>query len=155
MNAVTAETFTMRAACKCGSITGRIIERNGQDTVRCLACNAYCYCAPRTETGRAVRSVRTVHKGIRPSDRARILERDGHRCVLCKADHVPLHIGHVVSVDAGLATGLSDAEINDEENLIAQCEECNLGQGAQPIPLRVAIAILRARISWRNKATGT
>ena len=62
-----------------------------------------------------------------------------------------MHVGHVVSVAEGFTTGLSDDEINDEENLIAVCDECNLGQGSQPIPLRVAIAILRARISWRNK----
>jgi 5-methylcytosine-specific restriction endonuclease McrA len=150
------ERFTMRTPCKgCGGSLGHIVEKNGQDTVRCLACDTYCYCAPRVETGRAVRSVRTAHKGVRPSLRSKILERDGHRCVLCKADNVPLHVGHVVSVDAGFATGLTDSEINDEENLIAQCEECNLGQGAQPIPLRVAIAILRARITWRNKNEAT
>lgn len=111
----------------------------------------HCYNAPRTETGRAVRSVTTVHKQIKPSLRAKILQRDNHRCVLCHSIGIPLHVGHIVSVEAGMATGLTDAEINDEENLIAQCEECNLGQGAQPIPLRTAIAILRARITWRNK----
>lgn len=149
---VDRENFTMRAPCRCGSTTGRIVEKSGQDTVRCNVCNAYCYCAPRTETGRAVRSVSTVRRGIRPSDRTRILERDGYRCVLCRQDDASkLHVGHIVSVDAGIATGLSDEEINDDENLIAQCEECNLGQGPQPIPLRVAVVILRARISWRDK----
>jgi hypothetical protein len=146
-----SEHYTMRAPCKCGSTLGRIVEVNGQDTVRCLACNAYCYCAPRVETGKAVRSVTTVHNGVKPKLRSKILQRDGNRCVLCKAENRPLHVGHVVSVDAGFATGLTDAEINDEENLIAQCEECNLGLGAQPIPLRIAIAILKARIAWRNK----
>jgi 5-methylcytosine-specific restriction endonuclease McrA len=150
-NNLDQERFTMRKPCRCGSDFGKLAEVNGQDTVRCVACNAFAYNAPRTETGRAVRTVTTVHKAIKPKLRARILERDGHRCVLCKADNVRLHVGHVVSVDAGFATGLTDAEINDEENLIAQCEECNLGQGSQPIPLRVAIAILKARISWRTK----
>lgn len=149
-SAIDRESYTMRAPCKCGSITGRIHEVNGQDIVRCLACGAYCYSAPRAETGRAQRSVTTIHRGVKPKLRSKILERDGHRCVLCKAENKPLHVGHIVSVEAGFATGLSDAEINDEENLIAQCEECNLGQGAQPIPLRVAIAILKARITWRN-----
>lgn len=149
---VDRERFTMRTPCKqCNGVIGRLIEVNGQDTVRCLGCNAYCYCAPRTETGREVRSVTTIHNGIKPHVRSRILERDGFRCVLCRAEDVRMHVGHVVSVDAGFATGLTDAEINDEENLIAVCEECNLGQGSQPIPLRVAIQILKARISWRNK----
>lgn len=146
------ERYPMRApGCKCGSLIGRIAETNGQDVVRCIACDAYCYNAPRTQTGRAVRSVTTVHKGVKPKLRAKILERDGHRCVLCHAIDRPLHVGHVVSVKAGLVTGLTDDQINDEENLIAQCEECNLGQGEQPIPLRVAIAILKARITWRDR----
>lgn len=146
------EKFTMRAPCKkCSGTLGKIIEVSGQDTVRCLLCNAHVYNAPRTETGREQRSVTTVHNGVKPKLRARILERDCNRCVLCKADDRPLHAGHIVSVDAGFAAGLTDAEINDEENLIATCEECNLGQGAQPIALRVAVVILRARISWRDR----
>lgn len=141
----------MREPCMCGHPLGRLIEKNGQDTVRCLTCDRFQYNAPRTETGRAVRSVRTVHKGIRPSDRSRILERDGYRCVLCCATGVPLHIGHIVSVEHGIATGLTDDELNHDENLIAECEECNLGNGSQPIPLRTAVAILRARLSWLRK----
>lgn len=144
--------FEMRKPCtQCGGKLGLLVEVNGQDTVRCLGCNHFCYNAPRTETGREVRTVTTIHNGVKPKLRAKILERDGFCCVLCRAEDKRMHVGHVVSVDAGFATGLTDAEINDEENLIAVCDECNLGQGAQPIPLRVAIAILRARISWRNK----
>jgi 5-methylcytosine-specific restriction endonuclease McrA len=152
---VNPERYKMRKPCQgCGCEFGLLSEVNGQDTVRCFACNRHCYNAPRTETGRAQRTVSTVHNAVKPKLRSKILERDGHRCVLCHAEDVPLHVGHVVSVDAGLAVGLSDAEINDEENLIAQCQECNLGQGAQPIALSVAVRILKARISWRNKHEG-
>lgn len=151
---VDRERYTMRKPCPCGSQVGYITEVNLQDTVRCLACNRHCYNAPKTETGRAPRTVTTVHNGVKPGLRSRILERDGHRCVLCHAIDVPLHVGHVVSVEAGMAVGLSDAEINDEENLITQCAECNLGQGSQPISLSVAIRILKARISWRNRFEG-
>lgn len=149
--AIDRENFTMRAPCRCGSTLGRIVEKNGQNTVRCVACSAYCYCAPRTETGHKQRSTTTVHKAIKPAKRARILERDGFRCTWCHHADRPLHVGHILSVDAGLAAGLTDDEINDDENLVASCEECNLGQGALPMPLRVAVAVLRARISWRNK----
>lgn len=151
---VDRDRYKMRKPCLCGSELGYLTEVSGQDTVRCIACDKHCYNAPRTETGRAQRTVGTVHSRVKPKLRRRILERDGDRCVLCHAIDVPLHVGHIVSVDAGLAVGLTDDEINDEENLIAQCEECNLGQGAQPISLSVAIRILKARISWRNKTEG-
>lgn len=149
---INRERYEMRKPCiKCGGTLGVLLEVGKQDTVRCLACNTHCYNAPRTETGRAQRSVTTVHKAIKPKLRAKILTRDCHRCVLCHAVNVPLHVGHVVSVDAGMAVGLTDEQINDEENLIAQCEECNLGQGAQPLSLGLAITILKARISWRDR----
>ncbi len=31
------------------------------------------------------------------------------------------------------------------------CDACNLGWGAEPMPLRTAIVLLRARISWAAK----
>lgn len=142
--------FAMRTPCpSCGSSAGVIQERNGQDTVRCAECNRFCYNAPRTETGREQRSVTTVHAGIKPKQRARIILRDGGRCILCGSTG-NLHVGHLVSVDAGMRYGLTDQEINHDENLVAMCEVCNLGIGAEPIPLRVAIVVLRARISWSN-----
>lgn len=148
--AVDRSRFVMRAPCRCGLELGTIVEVNGQDTVRCLGCNAFQYNAPRTETGRAVRSSTTVHNGIRPHVRSRILERDGYRCLCGHAGGV-LHVGHMISVAAGLQFGVPDDEINDDENLVTMCEECNLGQGALPISLRLAVVILRARIAWRNK----
>lgn len=144
------DNFTMRQPCVgCSGLTGRLLERNGQDTVRCLGCDRFQYNAPRTETGREQRSVTTIHEAIKPKQRARIILRDGGRCILCGRTG-NLHVGHLISVDAGLNFGLTDTEINDDENLVAQCEECNLGIGAEPMPLRVAIVVLRARISWRK-----
>jgi 5-methylcytosine-specific restriction endonuclease McrA len=144
--------ITMRSACaRCGSSGGEIIDRNGQDTVRCGGCGTFQYNAPRTETGKRQRSVTTVHNGIKPGQRARILSRATGRCELC-GSRGNLHVGHILSVDAGVTYGLADAEINHDENLMALCEECNLGFGAEPMPLRVAIAVLRARIAWAAKA---
>lgn len=153
---VDRDNFAMRKPCPgCSAPNGRIIEVNGQDTVRCLSCDRHCYNAPRTETGRAQRSVTTVHAAIKPKQRARIIMRDGARCMWCRADDRNLHVGHIISVDAGVRFGLTDAEVNDDENLVAQCEECNLGLGSEPMSLRVAIAVLRARISWRNRTETT
>lgn len=76
--------------------------------------------------------------------------RASSKCEVCGARD-RLHVGHIVSVEVGLHFGLTEVELNDDENLLCLCEECNLGMGAEPMPMRVAIVVLRARISWRDK----
>lgn len=141
----------MREPCRvCGGLEGSILEKTGQDTVRCVACDAWVYNAPRVETGRKQRSVTTVHAAIKPKQRMRILDRASSRCEVCGSRgnlHVG-HVGHIVSVVAGLNYGMTEVELNDDENLMAMCEECNLGQGAEPMSLRLAMVVLRARIAW-------
>jgi 5-methylcytosine-specific restriction endonuclease McrA len=146
------DNFTMRAPCsRCGGGLGRIEERSGQDCVFCLGCGKHSYNAPRGETGRPVRHVKT-RENVKPGKRAAILLRDGAACVLCRAADEHMHVGHIISVDAGLLAGMTQDELDDEENLAVMCEACNLGIGSQPLPLRTAIAIVRARISWRNRS---
>ena len=143
--------FPMRAPCVgCGYPNGEIVEKNGQDTVRCLRCDRFAYNAPRVETGREQRSVSTVHDAVKPKQRARILMRASSRCEVC-GTRGNLHVGHIISVEAGLHFGLTEIDLNDDENLLCLCEECNLGQGSEPMPLRVAVAVLRARIAWRDR----
>lgn len=147
-------TFAMRSPCAfCLGSVGVLREVNGQDTVRCARCDRFAYNAPRVETGRAVRSVATVHAGIRPKQRSRVLERAGARCEVCGARE-RLHVGHILGVAIGLQYGLDERLLNDDENLLALCEECNLGQGAAPMSLPLAIAILRARVAWRERSEG-
>lgn len=148
-------TFAMRHPCRgCGWDLGVVREVNGQDTVRCAACSRFAYNAPRVETGRAVRTVSTVHAAIRPRQRMRILTRAGGKCEVC-GSRESLHVGHIVGVAVGLEYGLTEETLNDDENLLALCVECNLGQGAEPMSLPLAVAILRARISWRAKTEAT
>lgn len=150
-NNVDRDRFTMRTPCKrCSGTLGQVVEKNGQDTVRCLGCQTHCYNAPRTETGRAQRSVTTVHEAVKPKQRARILDRASAKCEVC-GSRGNLHVGHIVSVAVGLNFGLTEVELNDDENLLCLCEECNLSQGAEPMSMRLAIVVLRARIAWRNK----
>jgi len=135
----------MRTPCPgCGCLDGTITTKNGQDTVRCARCDRYCYNAPRTETGREPRSLRT-RPTIRPSQRARILLRDNGTCILCHRNDVQLDIGHLISVHDGRLMGLSDAQIDDDENLAAMCASCNSGLSSETLPLRMAVTILRAR----------
>lgn len=144
----------MRKPCaRDGNEEGRIETRGGQDCVYCTACGLHQYNAPKTETGRAVRSVQTLHAGISPKMRARILLRATGRCELCGSkpttEH-PLNVGHLVSVAEGIKRDLTDQEINHEENLCAMCDACNLGIGKEVVPIRLLISMLLARIKLKT-----
>ena len=133
-------------AARCAGRIGRVVSRGAQDTVRCSTCDTFLYNAPRVETGRAVRTTKTVHNGIKNKQRARVLLRANGACELCHEGGKPIHVGHLVSVDKGLAQGLTELELNDDENLCAMCDECNLGLGKEPVPLRFAVSIVMARL---------
>lgn len=144
----------MRAPCKeCGLTAGLFEEKNGQVVVRCFWDGTYAYCQPRAERGDGVRKI-SRRPGVKPSQRARIFERDNSTCVICgaRAGHgVILVLGHMVSVKQGLAYGLTQAELYDDENLAVMCEECNSGIGENTISVRYAVRILQIRLA--NKAT--
>lgn len=138
------QTITMRKACACGGTEGFIVLKNGQDVVRCVLCKTHQYNAPRTETGREQRTVTTVHNGVKPKQRARVLLRDNGACVLCGRRDM-LHVGHVLSVKDGLSSGLTETELNDDENLLTLCDECNLGIGKETMPVRLLLRVLAER----------
>jgi len=140
----------LRKPCKCGHVSGYIVEKGAQDVVRCVACDVWQYNAPRTETGKKPRTVQTVHAAIKPKQRQRILQMAGMGCQLCHKVGAQLHVSHIISVAIGLNYGIEECMLNDDENLIALCDECNLGMGDEPVPLRLAVAILRARITWKG-----
>jgi 5-methylcytosine-specific restriction endonuclease McrA len=70
---------------------------------------------------------------------------DNSTCVLCHRNDLPLDIGHLISVHDGRALGPTDAELNSDENLTAMCWPCNSGVGSGTLPLRLVVAVLRAR----------
>jgi 5-methylcytosine-specific restriction endonuclease McrA len=135
----------LRAPCqKCGDDRGRLDTRNGQDCLFCVGCGKWQYNAPKTETGREPRTLQSI-RNIPASQRSRILERACLRCEVCGRTET-LTIGHFLSVKDGFDF-LTDAELNDDENLIALCAECNAGQGHRTGSLRLLAAILRARVT--------
>lgn len=138
-------SYAMRTPCiACGHEWGSITHKNGQDCVYCGGCGKFQYNAPKTETGRAVRSVSTTQEAIKPKQRTRIVERATGRCEIC-GSRSELHVGHILSVADGHRYGLTDDVINSDENLICACAQCNLGGGKATISLRLAVAILTAR----------
>jgi hypothetical protein len=139
---------------KCDNTTGVVITVGPQDTVRCTVCNHFLYCAPKTETGRAVRSTSTVHAAIKPKQRSRIIERANTRCERCgkpaAASVTGLHVGHILSVDDGIKHGLANDVINSDDNLLAECDECNGGHSKGALPVRLFIALLMTRHAEAN-----
>lgn len=127
--------YVMRVPCRaCGHTHGSIRPSNGQDCVYCNKCDRHCYNAPRSETGRAVRSV-SSRPQIKASLRARILERDNYRCFLCgaTAKETHLQISHMISVKDGRRHGMTDEQLWSYYNLATWCDECNLGQSGRSV----------------------
>jgi ribosomal protein S14 len=146
------ERYQMRAPCKkCGHDIGFVTEQGSQDVVRCISCESYCYCAPRVETGKAVRSV-AKRPGINPKLRARILVvRANGKCEICGnagTEREPLHVSHLVSRENALRLGMTDDEVDSEENLCAMCAECNLGLGQETVPARLLARVVMVRIRF-------
>lgn len=99
----------------------------------------------RASAGLRPRTTQTTHKGIGNSKRAKILMRANRACELCHKVDSPLHVGHILSVKDGLKFGLTDEEINSDDNLAALCEECNYGVGSLSLPIRLLVALVQAR----------
>jgi len=140
----------LRTPCNvCNGTVGYIVETGHQDVVRCTHCDAFQYNAPRTETGKKKRTTDTVHDGMKASQRARILVRDHARCVVCgaKSTESELHVGHWLSVVDGLdlGIGLTEQQLNSDDNLAVHCARCNLGQGRKTLPLWLVVGIVMAR----------
>jgi hypothetical protein len=139
----------LRTPCPCGGVTGFVQTRNGQDCVFCGSCGSFRYNAPKSETGRETRSMRT-RPDIPATQRTRILDRDLRRCVICHTADRPLDLGHLVSVAEGREHGLTDAELFSDDNLAAMCAPCNSGYGAVSVNPRIFVALVRA--AYQRKA---
>lgn len=134
----------LRKPCaKCAGTEGAIRPSGLQDCVYCVNCGLFQYNAPRQETGRVPITLATA-RNISASQRARILFRDSSHCVMCGSAELP-NVGHLLSLEAGLAEGVAPAVLNDDENLATMCALCNSGIGKNPVPLRLVIGILMTR----------
>jgi hypothetical protein len=148
-----SQPFELHAPCtRCGCTTGISVEKNGQDVVYCAACGAHAgYNRSKTESGKAPRTIPSLHR-IPPSQAARIKERATARCELCgnrPPDHI-LNVSHILSIADGLISIedglLTERELRSDDNLILLCEACNSGFGRRSLPVRLFVALLRARL---------
>lgn len=135
--------YQSRSECPdCRIASAAITASNGQNIVRCAKCGRHLYNAPKTETGQRVRTVDSLRHPIKPSQQARILDRDHRTCVLCGRSDLQLTIGHLLSIEEGVAVGASESELYDDGNLAAMCEGCNLGLGRHSISARTYAVIM-------------
>lgn len=145
-----SDDYIMRAPCKhCGHEVGYVRETNGQNVVRCAACDRAQYNAPKVETGEPVRKIKT-RGPVNPSTWARIIERDGARCVCCGADSsdTVMHVSHIISVKEGQKVaktyGVDPGFIDSDENLVVCCEACNAGQAHRSMIPKLAVFVAYA-----------
>lgn len=145
----------LKDPCKhCGHLTGRIETRGGQDMAICLGCGRFTgWNVPKTVTGREIRSLRT-RPDIKPGQRARILDRDSARCIICGRGTADCHldIGHIVSVEDAKRLEWPDHVTYDDENLAAMCASCNSGYSSVSINPRIFAALVMARIQRKADA---
>ena len=148
--------YVARPCRFCGSTDGILLERNGQNTVYCARCGKHSYNAPKTETGERPRTVSTVRERIKPSQQARIFDRDQGRCLLC-GSREGLTIGHLLSIDDAVRLGGVGPELHDDANLAAMCEACNLGLGRRSVSPRTYAVLMHrlvlAEIARRSESS--
>lgn len=147
--------YDSRLECPdCGIKNASVAPSNGQNVVRCAKCGRHLYNAPKTETGERARTVATLRRGIKPSQQARILDRDHRTCLLCGRADVQLTIGHLLSIEEGVAVGATETELYADANLAAMCEACNLGLGRHSIsPRTYAVIMLHLGAAETVRAT--
>ncbi len=73
----------------------------------------------------------------------RIRERDGNRCLYCRAVDGPMHLDHVIPRSQGGA--------DTADNLIVACASCNSRR--QDMSLRRYMRYLREQLRWTPKQT--
>jgi predicted Zn finger-like uncharacterized protein len=147
--------YEARRSCpNCKTRDAALVPRNGQNTVRCAKCGHLIYNAPKTETGEQPRTVKTVRHQLKPSQQARIFDRDHCRCVICGRGDCPLTVGHLLSISDGLELGASEGELSSDVNLAAMCEACNAGLGRKSVSpstyARIMLHLVRAASAAPN-----
>lgn len=134
-------------------ITNVLIRKAGpNNSAHCATCYGHVGSVSKAETGEPVRHVRS-RVDLKQGQRERILERDNGFCLMCgrrAQDGIIMHVGHMFSVVDCKRDGFGPEVYNDDANLFAQCEECNLEQGGKSLADQVILRLLVARIMRRK-----
>ncbi len=129
---------------KCGDDVGLVQRGPIHIKLVCAGCGAYQKFLSKSDLGEQPRSLTPRGECIKPKQRARILVRDGGRCMLCGGTE-NLTAGHILSHADGLDHGLDEDLIDSDDNLMCMCERCNSGLGRSSLPLYLAEALIARR----------
>jgi Zn ribbon nucleic-acid-binding protein len=125
----------------CATHDAFIWSRGGQNCVSCARCGRHLYNAPKTETGEMPRTAATLRKNVKPSQQARIVERDLGRCIGC-ASQENLQIAHLLSLKDAEEFGVPMDVVESDANLVLMCEGCNLGWSGRSASVRFLVSHL-------------
>jgi 5-methylcytosine-specific restriction endonuclease McrA len=78
-----------------------------------------------------------------------VLDRFSHSCIGCgrHAGDVVLHVDHIIPIELAKRHGLYEPELIESEwNMGPQCEECNLGKGAEVFSARTVALMYRGLV---------
>ena len=157
--------FLSRQKCpRCKGSAATLEYVNGSPIVRCASKSCvniwtgkgrYLYHAPKIDTGDKPVNSATVHASISSQKKAAVLERDGYRCVLCgmaAGDGAILHVGHILSVSDGIRFEVETAIINHPDNLMTNCQSCNISIGSRSVAPRLFAHLLHVRNKYVRRA---
>jgi hypothetical protein len=146
-----AADYPLREKCRyCGATMGTILVVNGQDTVRCGGCGRGLYNAPKTETGRALRTL--TREEVPPGVAYVVKERAHFRCEFCGKGPMEavLDVDHLISVHDVQAMGIVVRFANHIDNLAFLCNICNSGKGRKSIKLHDLLILQISRLMARE-----
>jgi|TARA_R100000093_G_scaffold68986_1_gene40930 5-methylcytosine-specific restriction endonuclease McrA len=139
------ETVKMDCDCDCGATEGTVSPAGPHYRLDCDN-GHYIKFVSKKELGIAQRSVRS-HPDIAPNIHYKVMERAGGMCELCgsHSDEFPLHVDHILSIYDAKNMDIEIRIYESMDNLMALCEECNLGKGRTSLSPRVYAALLNRR----------
>ena len=129
----------------CQSRAALLSVKGNQTSVWCRQCGRLIDRTFKPRSSEGVDRVSPHAPAIEPGQRARILDRDAARCVLCGSTEL-LTVRHLLAIADGFALGATIAELNSDANLATMCELCAVGLASGPVTVNTRTY---AAIMWR------
>lgn len=140
--------------CVCGSDLFQVQERGPHLAAVCSTCGKFRKFVARAMVGADTRSL-ADRPDISVSQRGRVMERHGYRCVLCGKsadDGIRLVVAHIIDREKAVKAEMYDPVIDSERNLTCACESCNSGMRYSPPSMALMLRVMKLweAADWDN-----